>query len=405
MAQPASRDFTIKDPEFCPNPACTFHDRTIASKSRWFHSFGSFPTKARGIIPRFICRSCQKTCSTQTFSLHYWTHSTEDLGVIDNRFYAGSGYRQIGRDMGLGYRVLKNRCQRIARNYLNLFDAFLENQQFAEPVAFDGFESFIRSQYFPVNYHLMVGADSQFPYMVNAEVLKRKGRMTQVQKDRREQIARHWQPRKGGIKRSCKSLFRTAACMLHGYGPEHPWTIDTDMKNEYLSAMKEVTQFNELLEKGSILHRTTSSRAARTLSNPLFPVNYLDRELRKNSASQVRQTVRQDRELNMAMARMIIVLGHHGFRKPFRIDNRKDIDRQSTHAVMTGLPGGPRYLWAFERLYTHRHVWSHQKGQQEWMRQVWKCEYRNPPVIDFKTGNPKEKGQPGVGWCARHLVV
>jgi hypothetical protein len=405
MAKPVSRRFTADSPEFCPNPACPYHDRETASNSAWFRCFGSFPTKTRGTIHRFICKHCGTTCSTQTFSIHYWTHSTLDLCLLDDRLYAGSGYRQIGRDTGLGYRVLKNRYQRIARNYLNLFDAFLEDQWFPENVAFDGFESFIRSQYFPVNYHLMVGAESQFSYMVNAEVLKRKGSMTRGQKQRREQIAEHWQPRRAGIRRSCESLFRSAASLLTGYGGERPWIIDTDMKKEYPLAMQEVREFRELMEKGIILHRKTSSRAARTRDNPLFPVNYLDRELRKNSASHVRETVRQDREVNMAMVRMIILLGHHGFRKPFRIDNRKDIDSQKTHADMTGLPGGPRYRWAFERLYTHRHVWSHQKDRGEWKRQVWKREYANPPVIDFRTGRPKEKGQGGAGWFARHLAV
>lgn len=405
MAQPASRFFSITEPEFCPNPACHYHIRSNSRNSPWFRRFGSFPTKSRGVISRFICKYCGKTCSTQTFSIHYWTHSTVDLGLIDDRFYAGSGYRQIGRDLGLGYRVLRNRCKRLARNYLNLFDSFLENQQLSENAAFDGFESFIRSQYFPLNYHIMVGADSRFPYMVNSEILKRKGRMTTLQKERRKQIEIHWKPRTAGIKRSCKSLFAGITTMLGNFTQERPWILDTDMKKEYPLAMKEVSTFNTLLEQRVIVHRTTSSRAERTCWNSLFPVNYIDRELRKNAASHVRETIRQDREINMAMVRMVNTLGHHGFRKPFKIDNKKDIDTQPTHAEMTCLPGGVDYHWAFERLYTHRHVWTHQKGQQEWMRQIWQKEYCNPPTIKFSTGEKKKKGSPGMGFVARHLVL
>lgn len=405
MAQPASRHTHITEPEFCPNPACIFHDRRIAQLTRWFQPFGHFDSKCRGPIPRFICSLCGKTCSTQTFSIHYWTHSTLDMGLIDERFYAGSGYRQIGRDLKLGYRVLKNRYQRIARNYLNLYDAFLEKQQFRENAAFDGFESFVRSQYFPVNYHIMVGSNSLFPYMVNAEILKRKGRMTKIQRANRDVIAKHWKPRQAGIKRSCKSLFTTAAGMLKERDPEHPWIIDTDMKKEYPYAMKEVKEFNELMEKRCIIHRQTSSRKARTIWNYLFPVNYIDRELRKNAASHVRETTRQDREINMAMVRMVSTLGHHAFRKPFRIDNKTDVDGDPTHSLMTGVIESAKSRWAFERLYTHRHVWTHQAGKHEWMRMVWKAEYKNPPIVNFKTGEKKDSGQPGDGWFPAHLAA
>lgn len=51
-----------------------------------------------------------------------------------------------------------------------------------------------------------------------------------------------------------------------------------------------------------------------------------------------------------------------------------------------------------------------------WMRQIWKAEYLNPPVVDFETGDKltgirfiedeevKVK-EPGNGWRARHLTV
>ena len=160
----------------------------------------------------------------------------------------------------------------------------------------------------------------------------------------------------------------------------------------------------ESSRKGLILHKTTNQRA-RTFTNDLFPSNYIDRELRKNGASHVRETVRQDRELNMAMTRMIILLGHHAFRKPFKIGKQTHFDEDPTHADMMGLQRNERTWPMFERLYTHRHVFSHLSEKPEWIRQIWKREYKNPPLIDLKTGMIKEKGQPGTRWTAKHLVV
>ena len=67
---------TIIVPEYCPNPACEYFSREAAAAVRWWRRAGSFDTLCRGAIQRFRCPSCGKTCSTQTCSIHYWTHST-----------------------------------------------------------------------------------------------------------------------------------------------------------------------------------------------------------------------------------------------------------------------------------------------------------------------------------------
>ena len=68
-------DKPISEPEFCPNPSCRFHSRENAAEYQWYIRFGRFQTETRGAIQRFRCRGCGKTCSTQTFSVHYWTDS------------------------------------------------------------------------------------------------------------------------------------------------------------------------------------------------------------------------------------------------------------------------------------------------------------------------------------------
>jgi len=133
-------------------------------------------------------------------------------------------------------------------------------------------------------------------------------------------------------------------------------------------------------------------------------VNYLDREIRKNSAAHVRETVRADREVTMTMSRMAITLGFHTFRKPFRIDNRTNQKDVMTHAERANLLNNRNTKEAFDQLYTKRHVWSHQKLKARWMEDIWLNKKKNPPVVRFRTGLVPTKGQPGTGWFARHLV-
>ena len=52
----------------------------------------------------------------------------------------------------------------------------------------------------------------------------------------------------------------------------------------------------------------------------------------------------------MTMARMVITLGYHTFRKPYRIDNRVAAETK-THADMVGLLVAKEARNAFERLY------------------------------------------------------
>ena len=68
--------------------------------------------------------------------------------------------------------------------------------------------------------------------------------------------------------------------------------------------------------------------------NPLFPVNYIDRELRKDLAEHVRETVRFARNVNHCMERLWVYLLDHNVYKRFRINDRVGVER--SHADEAG---------------------------------------------------------------------
>ena len=55
----------------------------------------------------------------------------------------------------------------------------------------------------------------------------------------------------------------------------------TDEKREYERALRHHDQMKRLLIEKQVLHMRVNSKEPRTKRNPLFPVNYLDRQLRK----------------------------------------------------------------------------------------------------------------------------
>ena len=373
-------------PEFCPRIGCRFHSRTAAAEHQWYTRHGAFHTRCRGWIERFRCNACGKTCSTQTFSVHYWTHYTNDLVWLLEHLYTCAGLRQIGRIAGVTHRVVQNRCRRLARNALAVMDCALGALQLNEDLAMDGFESYTRSQYHPNNITHLTGCRSQFVYAAVHTLLRRKGAMTEAQKRHRACIDLVW--------KASTSLTEQCSLMLGDLAPaidcacsrrSEAVVLHSDKHRSYPTAIQAVEALKRQLKEGRLIHQRSSSRMARTTTNPLFPVNYVDRQMRKNMAEYVRQTLRQGREVNSQMERMVIFMVLHNFLTPHRIDDRARAGQCATHAEQVGI-AGERVQWLLHRMTTHRHVYSHTRGVQWWIRRIWLHLHENPPAVSIRKG-------------------
>jgi len=404
----------ILKPEFCPHRECVNHDRqTAAANPNWYYKHGTHGSLVRGSIQRFKCRSCGKTCSTQTFSIHYWTHRTIDLKKLDQQTTSSSGQRQCAIALGASTNLVKNRTQRLARNYLALFAAALADFTIQEDCAFDGFESYLSSQYHPTNINLLVGSQSQAVYGITGTIMRRKGKMTDHQREFRAKIDTHWRPTPASLIESCELLFRDMQSHLplelrEDFGP---WVLSTDKHKAYRVALQRVAELKDALKAGDIEHKRISSHRVRDTKNPLFAVNYIDRELRKDMADHVRETVKQPREMNMSMQRLIIEAGAHNFRKSHRVSGRIDTRGCPTHGDVSGLTVSEAARWQMSRLFTHRHVLSHLDKEEatgkppQWIVDIWLQQYKNPPVVKFKSGEVSKLRVAGSAWCAKHLLV
>lgn len=369
-------------PEFCPNPQCPYYDRATAQAAGpWYKPHGRFYTQCRGWIRRFRCRACGKTCSTQTFSLHYWTHHTEDFVFLQQALGSGSGLRSIGRYWKGTYRVVQNRVRRLARNSLTLLDAALAEARVAENLVLDGFESYVRGQDFPADFNILGGADSQFFYGVTYSALRRRGRMTEEQKHRQKLLSFYWQPPKDSVCSAVRTLLQDSVPLIQRYAAVQPLYLYSDMHPAYPPALHSIPELQRLLESDLLKHHPFSSHLPRTRSNPLFTANYLDRQIRKNRAEHVRETVQQGREVNCAMERMAIFAATHNFFTPHRVSDHADPSEDPTHAEVAGLKEQPHLKWVLSRFHTHRHLWGHLKQPKEWMRLIWKHGYVNPPAL------------------------
>jgi transposase-like protein len=397
----------ITTPEFCSNPRCIYHQPEVASGAgRWYHRSGSFHTACRGQIQRFRCLHCGKSVSTQTFSIHYWTHSTCDLKRLREDLDSTSGLRQIARRWKGSYRVVQNRITRLSHSALALMDAAGAQLSLSENLVIDGFESFVRSQYFPLNVNIAAGADSQFLYALSLSPLRRKGRMSRLQRHRRAMIDAHWRAPRASVRAGMQLILEDLSGAISRGCAVSRLVIYSDEHKSYPPAIAATRGLVPLMHRSLLSHVTVSSKVARTVRNRLFAVNYIERQIRKNAGDHVRETVKQARETNCMMQRLALFAVSHNFFTPHRVSDHADCSADRTHATVAGLEANRQVQRILSRFYTHRHLWAHLSQKPQWIKPIWHHTHDNPPAVDFTTGRLTAKPAAcPLGPIAAHLVA
>ena len=290
-------------PPHCPRSDCRFHH--CASGWRWVR-FGSYSRQCLPrIIPRFRCRHCGVTFSSQTFSTTYYLKRPELPAPLFFRLLACSAYRQVAREARCSHSTVMGQAARLGRHALLFLHAHRPPPERIEPLVIDGFESFAYSQYHPLHLNLALGAESHYVYAFTDAALRRKGRMTAGQLRRRAALeARFGRPDPRAIETGIEALVRLAA--------PHPQslTVRSDEHPAYPRALRRLAGWR-------IHHECTPSVQARTRGNPLFPVNRLDLLLRHNSANHKRETIAFSKRHQAVIERAALLVLWLNFIKPF----------------------------------------------------------------------------------------
>ena len=366
-------------PLFCPNKSCSCHidpdtpESTSLRKMDWFKRSGTYFTKVRGEVQRYTCKRCGRGFSDQTFSLDYYVKRIINYNRLADSLESCASVRACARTLGCSCDSVTNRTSRFARQCISLHSRFLSTVEQQEDMAADGFESFAVSQYYPNNIHLAVGSTSQFLYFCDYVTIRRKGTMTAFQSRVREALETLYRSSPQALTASFAELLEHVQ-QRYLASSYRPMTLHTDEKSEYRRALSKNDRLCQAIAEKGFAHNQISSRAKRTKHNPLFPVNYLDRELRKDLAEHVRETVRFARNVNHSMERLWIYAYRHNFKKRFRINDPVTVQR--THGEQTG--GGLKTMrWLARGLTSRRRFLSFEKLEKAQGR-VWRREHVTP---------------------------
>ena len=319
-------------PPCCPDPECELHTKGT-KPPKWYTRDGTYETIAFGTVQRYLCKYCGKRFSEQTFALDYYAKKKADYHKIFRQIVTTGSTRDISRELGVSTATVANRISRLSRNAVAVLEELKDRTDLREAFVADGFESFAVSQYYPDNINLLLGKQSQYVWYLNYVTLRRKGRMRDSQKKRREELEKQFRPPPGALTAQFKLLLEEALSIADR--SLKPFVLYTDEKKEYVRAAAAIPVLRQRKKEKRYLHIRISSKKARTLRNNLFAANYFDRELRKDQANHVRETVCFTRNVNNGIERLMIYVLYHNHCKDYRIGEAKYVG--VTHGQIAGV--------------------------------------------------------------------
>ena len=305
------------EPPFCPYKECKHHYHPPAG--RWWRRKGHHSTACFGPVPRFRCSACHRSFSRQTFSIDFYAKRRIDYEALERHGSSGEGIRALGRNLDCSCGTVINRFDRLARQAIACHSRLRPKACRYEGIAIDGFVSFDRSQYFPNNITISITAESRFALSFSHATLRRSGTMRPGQKKRRDELYLSIEFERKAIDRSFAELL-DALEQERAPVPFRPLVVVTDEKIEYRRAFSRHRLFRGQDGDHRTVHLTVNSRLPRTISNPLFPSNYLDREIRKDQAAHRRETTCFARNASNGMARLAVYLGWHNYAKRYLVN-------------------------------------------------------------------------------------
>jgi transposase-like protein len=334
-------------PRFCPRKNCPQH--SLDRPHIFLHQrVGSYSRRDGRRVPRYRCRTCGSTFSKQAFAVTYYLKRPELLLPIAAGLQAGSAHRQLARSLGCAPSTVTRLSARLGRHALLLSaTALLELGAVREGLVADHFESFVRTQDYPLAIATVVGCDSWFVYALEPAPHRRTGARSAFQEARRR--ARPPQPARGGY---TGSLVRVLDALLHFFPDQPPFRLVTDGHEAYPRALVRA-RFRRRVHhvaypnpkrgpKGS-----PRSPDARLRDQAMFPNDLLHGLLRHSEAHHRRETIAFGRRANAVLERLYLAAVWRNFVKG--VSERKP-DR-TTPAMRLGLTTEP---WSWARLFARR---------------------------------------------------
>jgi transposase-like protein len=255
-------------PPRCPRVRCEAHVRPFDG---FFTRDGSYHPLGRAHpVPRFRCRVCLRGFSRQSFRADSRQKKPHLNAACLRLFTSCVGQRQAARVLQVARRTIERRFRWLAFHAEAFHRNRLRGAQLTGPFQLDELESFEGNRYQPVTVPVLIDRRTFFIVATAVGPLRRKGRMTSVQRFRRR---RHEEVHGRRPTHSARVVRDVLARLQPIVGPSRPFVLESDQKNLYGTLGRRM--FGERL-----FWSAHSASARRDRGNPLFPINHTNARLR-----------------------------------------------------------------------------------------------------------------------------
>jgi hypothetical protein len=292
--------------------------------------------------------TCRSTFGKQAFATSYYLKRPELLVPIFAGLQAGSGHRQLARSLGCAPSTVTRQSARLGRHALLLIaSALSELDAVEEGLVVDHFESFVRTQDYPLGVATVVGKKSSFVYGLDPAPHARTGRRSPIQEARRK--TRVAQPSPGGY---AGSMVRVLDALLHFFPENRTIGLTTDGMTPYVVAL------GEKRFEGRFRHEAFPNPKRGPKGSPrspeavrrdaaMCPVDCLHRLIRHSECHHRRETIAFGRRTNAILERLFLAMVWRNFIK--RVSERRP--EKVTPAMRVGLTLDP---WSWHRALARR---------------------------------------------------
>lgn len=246
-------------PERCPNARCARHADPSSGSCIRYGFFAAARHAARQ--QRFLCKACGRTFSLQTFR-HDYREQRPELNVrIMEMVISGTGFRQIGRILGLSLNGVRHKHVKIARTCQGLHDNVLRQLPPDRSFLLDEEETYEQASIRPLTVPILIEQRTWFVVATEVGRIRRLAKPGTARRLRQDEEEARFGQRPDESNECVDRILRRLAELAPG-----TVTLLSDEKTSYGSIGRAV--FGERLT-----HLTTPGSAPRTIDNPLFPIN------------------------------------------------------------------------------------------------------------------------------------
>ena len=305
----------------CPNQKCPNFSRP--KKELLVKNGTYFCLRISQKVQRYLCMLCRRTTSHQREKLSF----RDKYKGINQRIFEGkingTSNRASGRLLNINEKTVRRRLKKMHLWALRWASYQQRHLKIKESIVYDGFETFAKSQFHPCHINTAVGSGSHFIYDFNLTRLNRKGRMTEKQKEKRQEIYD-----KGGkqnpklLELMTKNLFERLSSRVEGRA-----NLCTDEHPAYQRALRK-TKGRE-----KFIHRRVHSKEKRDIHNILFPVNCLDMQLRHFLASVKRETIAFMKTHRCTLQDAGLFYLHKNYMRPIFIKKKDRVESRISPAM------------------------------------------------------------------------